>query len=569
MKKNISKQKPQKPKKEQVAKPNEAKGGMLDSLESYLQKRQTGILYVLLALSVLFGFLLFDAKISEGNDDSLYIEGGFNYATNFTGYYFTANAPLYPMFLSLLIRVFGLKLLVFKFFNIIFFVSHILLLYKALKDRMPMIVLVPALLITAVNSYFLYFASHTYTESLFVFLQAVFIAVFVKLMDKVNQDVAFKENIKGWVFLGVSLFILTFCKNIAVGAVGALALFFILEKKYLAAGLTVASFAAIKLPFEGLKKLVWGDYGQYGSQLQILMQKDPYNALKGNDDFWGFVQRFLDNFGIYISKRFYQILGFRSEDVTTTSTGLLILFLVLAVIGVIYIIRDKQKVLGFIALYTSSLAGLTFLVLQTRWDQPRFVMVYVPFMLMIIFYGLYSFLRKKGFFGQFSYVAVVLIFLLASSAVTFKKSAANIQVLSKNFSGDIFYGYSNDWVNYLRMSQWCGKNLPEGSYVACRKAPMSFVYGDGMKFYPVYAVPEVDPATNLSNPDSVLAILQREKVTHVILANLRRNPKKVDGYIINTMHRMMQPIAKKYPEKLTLVRQEGQAEPAYLYKINY
>lgn len=31
----------------------------------------------------------------------------------------------------------------------------------------------------------------------------------------------------------------------------------------------------------------------------------------------------------------------------------------------------------------------------------------------------------------------------------------------------------------------------------------------------------------------------------------------------------MQPVAQKYPGKLTLIKQIGNVEPTYLYKINY
>ncbi len=91
---------------------------------------------------------------------------------------------------------------------------------------------------------------------------------------------------------------------------------------------------------------------------------------------------------------------------------------------------------------------------------------------------------------------------------------------------------------------------------------MSFIYANGKEFYPIYTV-------SSTNPDSVLMQLKGNGVTHVILASLRRNPTRNDGYIINTVHRMMQPIAEKYPAKLTLIKQIGESESSYLYKINY
>jgi hypothetical protein len=53
------------------------------------------------------------------------------------------------------------------------------------------------------------------------------------------------------------------------------------------------------------------------------------------------------------------------------------------------------------------------------------------------------------------------------------------------------------------------------------------------------------------------------------MASLRRNPKRNDGYVINTIQRLAYPVIQKYPDKLVLVKQVGESEPAYLYKINY
>jgi hypothetical protein len=58
------------------------------------------------------------------------------------------------------------------------------------------------------------------------------------------------------------------------------------------------------------------------------------------------------------------------------------------------------------------------------------------------------------------------------------------------------------------MSRYCADSLPENSLVASRKASMSFIYGDGKKFYGVYKVES-------SNPDSLLSML---KAAHVSAA---------------------------------------------------
>lgn len=152
---------------------------------------------------------------------------------------------------------------------------------------------------------------------------------------------------------------------------------------------------------------------------------------------------------------------------------------------------------------------------------------------------------------------------------TIKRGYKNIPIVSKNLKGDIYYGYTPDWKNYLQISAWCKDSLPETSLVACRKAPMSFIYAKGKHFYPVYSVIAKDTATNQSNPDSALAIFKRNKVTHILLASIRMNPKVNTGDVINTLHFILAPIMQKYPEKLTPIKQIGESESAVIYKINY
>ncbi|MBL0342949.1 MAG: hypothetical protein IPP71_20010 [Bacteroidetes bacterium] len=225
--------------------------------------------------------------------------------------------------------------------------------------------------------------------------------------------------------------------------------------------------------------------------------------------------------------------------------------------------------IALVLVYVGTMLGLTFLVLQTRWDQPRLIMVYVPLLLLVVLYGFYSYLHRSGSVGLLGYLALAVLIVGSSFMTTAKKAVSNFPVLKKNIQGDKYYGYTPDWENYLRMSEWCADSLPPSSLVACRKAPMSFVYGRGRPFFPVYSVIAIDSTTNLSNPDSALNYFNQNKVTHVLLANLRRNPNKIDGYIINTMHRMLQPIAQKYPQKIQLVKQIGNTEPSYLYEIKY
>jgi type IV secretory pathway VirB4 component len=65
--------------------------------------------------------------------------------------------------------------------------------------------------------------------------------------------------------------------------------------------------------------------------------------------------------------------------------------------------------------------------------------------------------------------------------------------------------------------------------------------------------------------------MKEKNIQYLIMASLRLNPKQKSRNVINTIHNILQPIIKKYPEKLKLVHQEGanDDEPCFLYEIKY
>ncbi len=531
---------------------------LLDRWELSLEKCSTKWLTGTLLLSLLFSILLFDIKISDLNDDSLYIEGGYNFAEDIH-HAFTANAPLYPLILSVPIKIFGINLFILKSLSVLFTTLHLYILFLAFRKRIPYLVIIPVLILLAVNSYIQYFASLTFTESLYMLLQALFIYYFFNVLEKTKGDTSIKTTWKYWILLGVVVFLLNFCKNIAIGAAGVVVLLLIIEKRWMHLLYAIGGIAIIRVTADMIRTVIWGN-SQFASQSSLLMQVDPYNPSKGLETFSGFVQRFLDNTSLYISKRLYQILGFISPDSTATKAGLIFITIVFFIIALIVALRNKNHYILFSIFFSLVMMALTFIVLQKQWDQPRMILIYVPYILIIIYYGIFQIFRKTS--AGIIYILFISIFTLSSFLTTARKSADNIPKLKKNLAGDQLYGYTEDWVNMLKMSRYCADSLPENSYVASRKAPMSFVYSGGKRFYPVYTVFSTDA-------DSVLNTFKQEKVTHIMIASLRRNPKKIDGYTINTFERLLSPVAKKYPDKLRLVKRIGETEPTYLYEIKY
>ncbi|MCD4681406.1 MAG: hypothetical protein K8S00_13555 [Bacteroidales bacterium] len=534
-----------------------------DKAEKWLGNNSKLSFIVIAALYFFFAFISFNVRITESNDDALYIEAGYKYANDFFNYYYTSNAPLYPMFLSLLISIMGVKLIVFKLFSVLFNFLGLLFLYKAFKGRIPHLILFPVLLVTAVNSYFLYYASQTYTEAFYLFLSGVFFYSFSRLLDTevvYNNDI--RKTYKNWLVFGLFAFLLTMTRNVAVASIPAILVYFLLMKEFRNVFYFIISFGIFKGLFEVIKSLIWGSVGQYGSQSSFIFQKDPYNPAKGMEDLWGLASRYFHNSDLYISKRLFQMLGFKSPDSTTTSTVLTVLVVLLILWGLYRCFKSKNKILILSTVYFAAMLSASFIALATRWDQPRMIMIYLPLILFVILYGIYDIFKRTSTPVQTIFLFILIVISLSSLITSVKKANKNLPVLSKNLKGEKYAGYTPDWINYFKMSEWVGENMPDTALVACRKAPISFIHSNGKQFFPVYKV-------LYNNPDSSLAYFERNNVTHVILANLRRNPKKADGFIINTIHRILKPIADKYPQKLRVIHKVGEFEPAYLYEINY
>lgn len=221
-----------------------------------------------------------------------------------------------------------------------------------------------------------------------------------------------------------------------------------------------------------------------------------------------------------------------------------------------------------LALFTGAQLVLSFIILQTKWDQPRITLVCMPVIIVLMLYAVYSFTIKPGF-GQTIYFVLAFLMMGSVALSSVKRGFKNLPVIQKNLKGDKFFGYTPDWQNFLKCSEWCADSLPENSLVISRKAPMSFVYGKGKKFFPVYSVVFRDSETKMSNPDSALAFFEKNKVTHVMLASLRANPRDPAMGIINTVHHIFYPVMEKYPQKLRLVHTEGMYEQTEVYEILY
>jgi len=294
-------------------------------------------------------------------------------------------------------------------------------------------------------------------------------------------------------------------------------------------------------------------------QLKQILLKDLYHPSLGYETLPGLIDRFFQNANTYFSVNLVSLLSLKNSIETNIFLTVVVTFILL--IACVYIYR-KNKYLFFAALYSIVLYGGIFLGIQASNRQARLIVIVLPLTYFFVLGAGYYFSRIKSGWG-IAIISVVTICAFLQLKNMFEISALHLPVLKKNLKGDIYSGHTPDWINYIKLSSWCGENLPDTALVACRKGSISFIYSNGKKFY------EINHAPDVPNPDSTLTELKKIGVTHFLIAKIRANPLKNDGQRINTIHKVVIPILKKYPDKLKYVVGFGKEEEAVLYQIIY
>ena len=68
---------------------------------------------------------------------------------------------------------------------------------------------------------------------------------------------------------------------------------------------------------------------------------------------------------------------------------------VIVLISLFKVFKQKNKPLVFFGLYTGAQLLLSFVILQARWDQPRIVLICMPVMLILMYLLIYNSVKKS------------------------------------------------------------------------------------------------------------------------------------------------------------------------------
>jgi hypothetical protein len=483
--------KPYKSGKDNNAAPSQ---NMIQSLDARIRPRLDLIFFISLFLTVVIGALLFDVKISTGGDDSSYIEMANNFMQGRS--FPTWHGPLYSILLSLPMLIFGVKVIWLKMLSFLFIVAHLILFYYSFRKLVSPTILGLVMLIVSVNSSILYFASQTYSEAMYIFLQSLIVFIFIRIYLVPGTDT--KRDIRNqalqWLILGFFVFLASLTRNIGIVSLAVMIFILLLSRKILPAALLTASYFIFLLPYQLYKYLVWHTEMAKGSRpFHEILLKNFYNPSAGYEDFSGMMVRFFENARLYLSKHFMIVLGLHDPASTDKSWFLTVIIAMLLLVSLYYAVR-RNRVMLFIALMLGGSMAATFIALQQSWDQMRMIIIYIPMMLLLLAWGIQQLAEKKGY-GVLNLLLPLFLTLIffKTLGMSIDRMKANQKVLAKNISGNLYYGFTPDWQNFLRMSEWVGKNLPDSVVVASRKPSMSFIYSNGRDFYGIYRFPSEAP----------------------------------------------------------------------------
>ena len=512
-----------------------------------------------LLLFIVTGALLFDCKIFLMGDDADYILDAFKFTHE--NVFPASRASLYAISLGLPVYIWGTNVIVLKLFSFVCAVAGFCIFYMAWRKRVPYPLLFFVLLFMAICSGLQYYSSSNLSEAFFMMIQAIYFLFIFRLLQQ-TEDAKGRTALYYWGAAGLCGLLISLSKNIAFAAPFVLPVFYLAYGQIKNSILAVLSFLAFKIPFELLLRLKYGKNTMIG-QLRQVIAKDLYHTERGAESISGFFLRFWNNGKIYLSGNMPGFLGFgKEEDFSKHIMGWIVIA-VLCSYGLYKSYRDNRYIF-FAGLYLFIMTSCTFLALQPDVAQSRIIIIFVPYMCCLLFYSLYKLLDAFKYTRPLRFVVPVLAGLVCITVNMVRSSnkiVRNVPVLKHNLQGDTFYGYTPDWINYLKMGREVAARIPDTMLVAARKPNCLTVYTGGRPFYGVYNVPDTATA------DGLLQALKANHVHYLMLASLREYPDEETGDIITTMHDLRDVIAKKYPDRIKTLWKTGATEPCYLVEV--
>ena len=547
------------------------KSSFYDDWNDLFKRNTYRFLSAALVIGLIAGILSFDVKPSPDGDDTSYVLQAMKIVT--TGQIPVGfRTPGYPLMLSLVIWIFGTNLLVLKATSLLSFLGIIASLFFVFRDRLKPIVVIPTMLLVAINPLMLKYSHLTFSEIFFALL--LIWAVHFTLRT-VETDSIYS------VLIAATLGMASFYIRIAgVTLVAAAIFFFVLNRRWRSAAIFATASLVLYSP---IKIYEWISGTEAFGQASILLLKNPYNSTLGMETLGGFIERFINNSINHLNYQIPFAIGIPMPSEMGLATGNILnfpnsrgieTFNVFALIGIAVsiitltglifpVIKNKAGTTSLVGIFLLFYIAFISIALQNLFATPRMLVPIIPFLIFGLFEGCLWVGNRLAKIKDTDTTTVpakklivmaIICLVFTNFISTAQDVNANYPILKANLAGNELAGFSEDWVNYLRASMWIKKNLPvESTHVICRKPELFLLYAGNYDVYGTYKIDE-------TNPDSLVQKWKSMNMTHLLYDNFQWT---------STLQRYVQPVAAKYPQMFELIYQEGRQQPSFVFRLNY
>ena len=455
----------------------QVKQSFIDKTNKFFEHHEKKLVYSVMLAGLLMCILLFDVKMNiNSGDDSDYLLFAEDFWHHFR--YPSYHGALYSIVISPIVGLFGYKIILLKSISCLFMLAFQWFFYQSFRGKVSAIILFPTLLLISINAFIFYYASQTFSEALFMFVQALFFWYFFKhFVMKKDENLSIKTGWKKYILLGCFMLIMGLTRTIGYGAIGALILFFVAGRRWKELIYSTFAFVVVFGLFQFLKYLIWPESGS-AYDVNTLLARDYYNPIE-KETFMGFFDRFIINSQVYLSNFLCQFLGIipdrPSHQINMNVPRTILLYLLY--FGSLIVLFKKNNPLLFAGIYVGVMMFGSFIILHTIWGQDRLIMVFYPYILIFLLGGIYYLFQIKSlqkFF--FLYPVILIILCIGTFSSTQKRVEKNIPILQENLMGDLLYGLSPDLINFIHGSQWAAANLDKDAIIVSRKPSVSKVY---------------------------------------------------------------------------------------------
>ena len=476
---------------------------LYQKMNDFFERNRKVFFIMSMIVGVLMSILLFDVKVSLSGDDSDYLLYADEFWRHFTFPGF--RGPLYPIILAPFIGILGMNLIVVKALSAIFILLSLWFLYKSFRDSIPAIVMIPALFLVCICSFVFFYASYTYSEPFFMFVQSVFIYFFsIYFLRTVVVSSDLKSNWHKYLIIGVLALCMGLTRSIGYSVVGVVIFYFAMYKRWKDLVYTLTASILVFCLFQLFKTIVWPDAGS-AYDIKNYLAKDYYNPIEP-ESLAGLVNRFIVNSQIYLSAFLCQFMGVIPETPSNIlhTSNMRTILIYLLFFCCMFIVFRRNKTLLFVGIYTGIMNFASFIILQSMWGQDRLIVIYYPLILLFLLGGIYYLFQIEVFRKFFFVYPLLLLILCIGTLLTTKnRIERHFPVLQENMFGNQLYGLTPDWQNFIKGSQWAAQNLERDAVIVSRKPSISKVYtGRDFAWSPTDITLEYESLATMKNTDS-------------------------------------------------------------------